>query len=295
MFNGRPNFNVVPLICAVSAFAAFGLAPTTSVAATIVVSPSNMGNWAFDHRDANGDLDANSNGIGQMVNGPATPPLGTGSAQLATGDGTNNGDGAQELRNTGYANTALANITALSYSTYDTKNNGQQFPFIALEVNWNDGGSTNDDRLFFEPPYQTHASGNGSLPDQGATALNTWQTWNALAGGWWANSGTGGCNPGTGVCAFSDYLLAHPGATLVNFPGALGGVELRVGQASPDDQFNGYVDNFTIGVSGANTTFDFEAASATPLPAAFPLFVTGLGALGLFGWRRKRKGTALAV
>jgi hypothetical protein len=30
----------------------------------------------------------------------------------------------------------------------------------------------------------------------------------------------------------------------------------------------------------------------TPLPAALPLFVTGLGALGLFGWRRKRKASA---
>ena len=27
----------------------------------------------------------------------------------------------------------------------------------------------------------------------------------------------------------------------------------------------------------------------TPLPAALPLFATGLGALGLLGWRRKRK------
>jgi hypothetical protein len=32
--------------------------------------------------------------------------------------------------------------------------------------------------------------------------------------------------------------------------------------------------------------------SATPLPAALPLFATGLGALGLFGWRRKRKKAA---
>src|SRR5215831_5405955 len=32
-------------------------------------------------------------------------------------------------------------------------------------------------------------------------------------------------------------------------------------------------------------------AAATPLPAAFPLFATGVGALGLFGWRRKRKAT----
>jgi hypothetical protein len=31
---------------------------------------------------------------------------------------------------------------------------------------------------------------------------------------------------------------------------------------------------------------------ATPLPAALPLFASGLGALGLFSWRRKRKNTA---
>jgi hypothetical protein len=33
-------------------------------------------------------------------------------------------------------------------------------------------------------------------------------------------------------------------------------------------------------------------ASTTPLPGALPLFATGLGALGLFGWRRKRKNNA---
>jgi hypothetical protein len=32
--------------------------------------------------------------------------------------------------------------------------------------------------------------------------------------------------------------------------------------------------------------------TATPLPAALPLFVTGLGGLGLLGWRRKRKAIA---
>jgi hypothetical protein len=38
-----------------------------------------------------------------------------------------------------------------------------------------------------------------------------------------------------------------------------------------------------------------DPPSATPLPAALPLFATGLGALGLLGWRRKRKGaTAMA-
>jgi hypothetical protein len=34
--------------------------------------------------------------------------------------------------------------------------------------------------------------------------------------------------------------------------------------------------------------------NTTPLPAALPLFATGLGAFGLLGWRRKRKSQAAA-
>ena len=36
-------------------------------------------------------------------------------------------------------------------------------------------------------------------------------------------------------------------------------------------------------------TWDVTIQAATPLPAALPLFATGLGALGLLGWRRKRR------
>ena len=45
--------------------------------------------------------------------------------------------------------------------------------------------------------------------------------------------------------------------------------------------------------SSTTETFgpNFETA-ATPLPAALPLFASGLGAMGLFGWRRKRKNAA---
>ena len=38
----------------------------------------------------------------------------------------------------------------------------------------------------------------------------------------------------------------------------------------------------------------FAQVPTTPLPAALPLFATGLGALGLLGWRRKRKATVAA-
>jgi choice-of-anchor C domain-containing protein len=40
---------------------------------------------------------------------------------------------------------------------------------------------------------------------------------------------------------------------------------------------------------------DNVSVNATPLPAALPLFATGLGALGLLGWRRKRKAKAIAA
>ena len=36
-------------------------------------------------------------------------------------------------------------------------------------------------------------------------------------------------------------------------------------------------------------------AASTPLPAALPLFASGLGALSLLGWRRKRKAAAVAA
>jgi hypothetical protein len=35
-----------------------------------------------------------------------------------------------------------------------------------------------------------------------------------------------------------------------------------------------------------------ESVTLTSLPAALPLFAGGLGALGLLGWRRKRKAVA---
>jgi hypothetical protein len=40
---------------------------------------------------------------------------------------------------------------------------------------------------------------------------------------------------------------------------------------------------------------DFSFETAVPLPASLPLFATGVGALGLLGWRRKKKATALAA
>jgi hypothetical protein len=56
---------------------------------------------------------------------------------------------------------------------------------------------------------------------------------------------------------------------------------------SPFTDFSSY----TIVYDGGPGTWTGPPAT-TPLPAAWPLFATGLGALGLLGWRRKRKQAA---
>lgn len=45
-------------------------------------------------------------------------------------------------------------------------------------------------------------------------------------------------------------------------------------------------------LSVLNLDLPLDGSFGTPLPAALPLFASGLGAMGLFGWRRKRKKPA---
>ena len=236
-----------------------------------------MGSWAFDNRDVNGTIiGAEPTASGGMVTGPAIPPLGTGSANLATGNGTTGGDGTEELRSTGFVGQAISTITALSYSTFATQWNGQQLPFLVLYL-------SNGNRLWFEPTY--------SDPPQGPIALNTWQTWDAYAGGWYDDNGVG--NPGIGnVVPFSAEVAGNLGATIVNSGDGLGGVRFGVGFASPNDQFNAYVDNFTLN----STTYNFDPAAPTsvPVPGSISLLVGGLLGLGALYRRRERKQAAIA-
>jgi hypothetical protein len=51
-------------------------------------------------------------------------------------------------------------------------------------------------------------------------------------------------------------------------------------------------DYFYSATGSSGGSVSVTPVSATPLPAALPLFATGLGAMGLFGWRRKRKAPA---
>jgi hypothetical protein len=95
----------------------------------------------------------------------------------------------------------------------------------------------------------------------------------------------------SGTYVFADTLFAGATVTLVsdNFPSpvteSLAGDVLKLTVPT-------YVVQRPPLSEITNATFDATfniTPVATPLPAALPLFATGLGALGLLGWRRKRK------
>jgi hypothetical protein len=258
----------------------------------VEVTPSNMNGWTLNSFDGNGNI-VNSgpyDGTAAMTTGPATPPLGVGSAHLATPVGA--GDGAAAIATESYDGTPLASITALSYYAYDVTNNMQQFPYLGISINTGaidlsgDGGALAGmtDTIFFEPPYQQAATGNPGLPDQGPTTQNVWQGWNAYVGGYWDNDGV--ATPGTGVMPLSTFKTDFPDATIQNggFAG-LGGIALQVGFGSSGETEDGYVDAFTIGVAGVNTTYDFEPDSV-PEPASAGLLLVG-GATALMRRRRR--------
>ena len=100
--------------------------------------------------------------------------------------------------------------------------------------------------------------------------------------------------------SFSGVLPAPGGifsitGDLQNFPGPAN-VEITTGPSLPADlvflsQTLG-TGEWCAGSICGTLPGDFGSPSswsAVPLPAALPLFATGIGALGLLGWRRKRK------
>lgn len=81
--------------------------------------------------------------------------------------------------------------------------------------------------------------------------------------------------------SLGDFILQLD-LTLTDTAGMLTATMFQVAQPGTP-AFDSYIGNF----------IDFHGTvSQVPLPAALPLFATGLGALGLLGWRRKRKAQA---
>jgi hypothetical protein len=232
----------------------------SALASSVNVTPANMNGWAFGSFDGafNPVVSGPYVGTAQMVSGPAGQPLGSGSAQLATNPGF--GDGAETIATNNFNGMLLSKITTLGYWADMTSNNGQQFPYLIVGISTT-GSTTADDFLEFEPPYQTQA-----------TALNTWQSWDALNGQWYDENGTAGSGPGTNTVSLSTLLANLPSTATIadlgtQFPG-FSGVQLQVGFGSSGDEFNGYVDAFSLGTTAGTTTYNFDPAVAVPLPLA---------------------------
>lgn len=185
-----------------------------------------------------------------------TPPPPHGALHLVVRPGTPGALTYARLRSTRYHRTYLRDLTRLDYYTCDVKNNGRQWPLIALEIDW-DGNGRIDDELTFEPTYQNPVDGGlcGLGSNQGPPVLEQWQFWDALrkdpATGafracWWSvNDPT--FPPGNVIRPLHQYLEEHPDAAIVNLDGNHGGVQVLHGSASETDSYDGWVDVFTIG------------------------------------------------
>ena len=79
------------------------------------------------------------------------------------------------------------------------------------------------------------------------------------------------------------YVTFNNGAlTSIAYLGSLNGFQLDLGTFNLNYEFL----NLATFQGSAGTISDH--VSATPLPSGFPLFITGLAALALIGWRKKR-------
>ena len=99
-------------------------------------------------------------------------------------------------------------------------------------------------------------------------------------------------------------LALDPNATLFNLNDNTGGGYLQGGQ-QVTHTLNGWLSLFPalstaqlqgvwigVGLAGNSSGADsitVNSLTITPLPAALPLVISGLGGMGLLGWRRKRK------
>lgn len=179
---------------------------------------------------------------GAFVDGPATPPLGTGSLQLSTVTGSEK----VFLFNDDHVGTDLGDVDDISYSTYRQAGNAQQVAALNLQVDYNGAAEGGFTTLVFEPVYNT---------DQGAVVTGEWQDWSATGTDrWWSTRAI------PGVCAFDcfvawdDILAANPDAVIT------GGVGVNQGSGNPGLVSN--VDAFTFD----DVTYDFERIA--PLTSA---------------------------
>src|SRR5947209_10746618 len=100
-------------LLALAASLTFALATASAaLAATVTVTPSNTDGWTAVHESCNG---VPSTGSQAFVNGPGTPPLGSGSYEFRIGA---NPQSYETFRQRDYNGVKLSDLTSLSYWSY---------------------------------------------------------------------------------------------------------------------------------------------------------------------------------
>lgn len=170
----------------------------------------------------------------------------------------------------------------LSYDYYQTggapnQNIAPAFKFVVSDPTDNNGAGVAT--FIFEPVYMTNTP----------PPKNTWtnQVLSLTNGFFWNFGDLYGVNGIDYDETLTDWLNLF-GPTFLD--AEILAVSFGIGSGTPDQ--TGYIDNVQFANGNFNQTYDFEVA-AVPLPAAFPLYASGLALMGFAGWRRRQKKAAL--
>lgn len=144
-------------------------------------------------------------------------------------------------------------------------------------------------------------NGNFEAGPVGAQAPTGWTYLNTF-GATFGGVVTSGCGIGGSNCYRDGAVQAYDSITqaITTIPDILYNISFELFDDSTLLTFLAISDNSQPRTSGNGVNLvayggEGEPVHAVPLPAALPLFATGLDALGLLGWRRKRKVAALAT
>lgn len=130
-------------------------------------------------------------------------------------------------------------------------------------------------------------TGSGYVFANGSTSVSTnavnWSGSTTSDPGIWAPTGSGVVSYGANN---------NPGTIWYSAKGSkVGGISDGAEWIFYGDQSTALYADLSLAILSRSSPSDFT----TPLPGALPLFISGLGALGFVGWRRKRKSAAIAA
>src|SRR3990167_8745479 len=139
---------------------------------TITVTDCNLNGWVKQP--------IGNSSLG-FVNGPDTPPIGSGSLKFYVPAGGIFWPGDfVRFRNGEYSGTKLSTLTELSFDTYiEARDTITDIHFLVVLSDINGDGAA-EHNLVFDPQYQNSNFIKGTMPDQGFSQVHEWQRWDAL-------------------------------------------------------------------------------------------------------------------